>query len=52
MPIAGKSRYMVGEPFFFYDVVAEINHNGVYKEVVLVDKEESLKRYRPFLFWL
>jgi hypothetical protein len=50
MPIPGDFRYQVGEPFFIYDCVAEITHNGVYKEVVLVDREESLSRYRPYLF--
>lgn len=34
MPIAGQSRYQVGEPYFFYDVRAQINHNGVFSEVV------------------
>lgn len=50
MPSNGRFRYQVGEPFFFYDMRAEINHNGVYKEVVLVDENVSLKRNRPFLF--
>jgi len=50
MPIAGHSRYQVGEPYFFYDVRAQINHNGVFSEVVLVDENESLKKHRPYLF--
>lgn len=50
MPVAGKFRFQVGEPFYFYDMVAHINHNGEYKEVVLADKAEALKKYRPFLF--
>lgn len=50
MPVAGKFRYQVGEPFFFYDLRAEIMHNGVFKEVVLVDENEVLKTTRPFLF--
>jgi hypothetical protein len=50
MPVAGKFRFQVGEPFFLYDVVAHINVNGEYKKVVLVDREESLKKYRPYLF--
>lgn len=50
MPVAGKFRYQVGEPFFFYDLRAEITHNGVFKEVVLVDENEVLKKVRPFLF--
>lgn len=50
MPIAGKYRYQVGEPFYFYDLRAKIVHNGVFSEVVLVDEKESLKKVRPFLF--
>jgi len=50
MPIPGKFRFQVGEPFYFYDLKAEISHNGVYKEIVLVDEKEVLKRIRPFLF--
>jgi hypothetical protein len=40
----------VGEPFYFYDLRAEISHQGVLKEVVLIDEEEVLKKIRPFLF--
>jgi hypothetical protein len=50
MPIAGRSRYQVGEPYFYYDVRAQINHNGVFSEVVLVDEAETLKKNRPYLF--
>ena len=50
MPVPGKYRYQVGEPFFFYDLRAEITHNGVFEEVVLVDEKDSLKKIRPFLF--
>jgi hypothetical protein len=49
MPAPGKFKYQVGEPFYFYDMRAEITHNGVFKEVVLVDENESLKSVRPFL---
>ncbi|EGR27989.1 hypothetical protein IMG5_185720 [Ichthyophthirius multifiliis] len=50
MPIPGKYRYQVGEPYYFYDLRAEITHNGVFKEVVLVDENETLKKIRPYLF--
>ena len=50
MPANGKFRYQVGEPFYFYDLRAEIMHDGLFKEVVLVDEAESLKKMRPFLF--
>lgn len=39
MPVPGKFKYQVGEPFFFYDLRAEINHNGVFHEIVLADEE-------------
>jgi hypothetical protein len=50
MPSHGRFRYQVGEPFFFYSLIAEITHNGTFKEVVLVDEEACLKNNRPFLF--
>mmetsp|Transcript_24313 Transcript_24313/g.21497 ORF Transcript_24313/g.21497 Transcript_24313/m.21497 type:complete len:135 (+) Transcript_24313:548-952(+) len=50
MPAPGKFRYQVGEPYYFYDLRADIVHNGVYKEVVLVDENETLKKTRPFLY--
>lgn len=50
MPAPGKFRYQVGEPFYFYDLRADIVHNGKFKEVVLVDEKETLKKLRPFLF--
>jgi len=50
MPAPGKYRYQVGEPFFFYDLRAEIKHDGVFQEVVLVDEKETLRKIRPFLF--
>eukprot|EP01017_Pseudomicrothorax_dubius_P044573 TRINITY_DN754_c0_g2_i1.p1 TRINITY_DN754_c0_g2~~TRINITY_DN754_c0_g2_i1.p1 ORF type:complete len:303 (+),score=71.86 TRINITY_DN754_c0_g2_i1:151-1059(+) len=50
MPVPGRFRYQVGEPFFFYSLRAEIQHDGVLEEVVLVDENEVLKRTRPFLF--
>lgn len=59
MPVPGKFRYQVGEPFYFYDLrgiasnylsLAEITHQGQFKEVVLVDEAEALKKMRPFLF--
>lgn len=52
MPAVGKFKYQIGEPFFFYDMRAEISHDGAFKEVVLVDENESLKSVRPFLIML
>ena len=49
MPTHGKFRYQIGEPFFYYDVRAEVSHNGEFKEVVIVDENEVLKTKRPFL---
>ena len=54
MPTHGQFRYQVGEPFYYYDVRAEVNHNGQFKEIVLVDEAVELKKKRPFLmlFWM
>ncbi|CAD8155856.1 unnamed protein product [Paramecium pentaurelia] len=49
MPVPGKYRYQIGEPFYFYDLRAEITHNGQHKEVVLVDEKVALQKIRPFL---
>ncbi|CAK78261.1 unnamed protein product (macronuclear) [Paramecium tetraurelia] len=49
MPVPGKYRYQIGEPFYFYDLRAEITHNGQHKEVVLVDEKVALQKVRPFL---
>lgn len=49
MPVAGRYRYQVGEPFYFYDLRAEVHHDGKYKEIVLIDEEEVLQKKRPFL---
>ena len=49
MPVHGKFRYQVGEPFFFYDIRAQVSHKGEYKEYVIVDENEILKKHRPFL---
>ena len=50
MPVATHARYEISEPFYLYSVVATINNNGVFSEVVLVDEKEVLKKHRPFLF--
>ena len=49
MPTHGQFRYQVGEPFYYYDVRAEVSHNGEFKEIVLVDENVELKTKRPFL---
>ena len=49
MPVHGDYRYQVGEPFYFYDLRAEVTHNGQYKEIVLIDENVELKKKRPFL---
>jgi len=38
MPAPGKFRYQLGEPFYYYNLKASIVHNGILKEVVLVDE--------------
>ena len=51
MPVRGGSRYQIGEPFYFFDVKAELHVNGVFEQITLVDREESLSTYRPFLIF-
>lgn len=50
MPVSGQSRYQVGEPFYIYDLRAEVTHKGQFKEIVLIDENVELKKKRPFLF--
>lgn len=49
MPAHGQLRYQVGEPYYFYDVRAEVVHNGQFKEIVVVDEAVELAKKRPFL---
>lgn len=51
MPIRRKYKYVLGEPTFLYDVTAELNHNGVHEELVLVDRKKTLKQHRPYLIF-
>lgn len=51
MPIRRKIKYLVGEPTFMYDVVAELNNNGEHEKIVLVDRKEALKKHRPYLIF-
>ena len=39
MPIRRKFKLVLGEPTFLYSVTAELNHNGQYEELTLVDEE-------------
>lgn len=52
MPTKGPFRYQVGEPYYYYDMRAEITHKGQFKEIVLVDENVELKKHRPFLFMM
>ena len=49
MPVHGQYRYQVGEPYYYYDMRAEVVHNGQYKEIVLIDEKVELAKKRPFL---
>lgn len=51
MPVRRNHRYSLGEPTFLYDVTATLNHNGVIENIIIVDREETLKRHRPFLIF-
>lgn len=52
MPIGSKNRFMPEDVYFYYDVRAHLNINGEYKEVVLINEEEVLKKHRPFLMFI
>lgn len=52
MPVRGNFRYQVAEPYFMFDVVADVNRNGVHERVVLVDRQATLKEVRPMLLML
>lgn len=51
MPIRRKFKMILGEPTFLYSVKAELNHNGQFEEIVLVDEEQTLKRHRPYMIY-
>ena len=50
MPVRGDSRYNVGEPFYFFDMKAELNHNGVFEEIIMVDRKKTLEKIDPIYF--
>jgi hypothetical protein len=52
MPVRGNFRYQVAEPYFMFDVVADVNLGGVHEKVVLVDRKKTLQEVRPFLLML
>ena len=37
------------EPFYVYNLVAEVTHNGKYEEVVIINEREVLSNIRPYL---
>ena len=41
MPVRAENRFQVGEPYYLYDVVAELNHNGIYEQWVQMDILQS-----------
>ena len=52
MPVRGDFKYQISDAYYMFDVVANVNVNGVHEKVVLVDRVETLKKIRPFLFLL
>lgn len=51
MPIRRNNRYALGEPTFLYDVKATLNQNGKVEEIIMVDRNDTLRRHRPFLIF-
>jgi len=52
MPVRGDFKFQMSDMYYMFDVVAEVNANGVHEKVVLVDRKETLKKVRPFLLML
>ena len=52
MPVRGDFRYQMSDAYYMFDVVADINLDGVHEKVVLVDRQETLKKIRPYLLVL
>lgn len=52
MPVRGDFRFQMSDAYFLFDVVCNVNVNGVHEKIVLVDRKESLKKIRPFLLML
>lgn len=50
MPYA-NNRYNMTEPFYIYDLVAEITHNGEYHKEHLIKAEEVFRTKRIFVSW-
>lgn len=50
MPFA-NNRYHFTEPFYVYDMWAEVSHNGQYFTEHIVKAEESLKTKRIYVVW-
>ena len=52
MPVRGESKFVMSDFYFIFDAVADVNVGGVHEKIVLVDRKETLKKIRPFLFML
>ena len=50
MPFS-NNKYNYTEPFFVYDMWAEITHNGEYSVEHIIKAEETLKTKRIFVVW-
>lgn len=50
MPYA-NNKYNMSEPFFIYDLVCEITHEGEYHKEVIIKPEEVFKTKRIFVSW-
>lgn len=46
-----NNKYNFTEPFYIYDMWAEVCHNGNYFTEELVKAEDTLKTKRPFVVW-
>ena len=46
-----NNKYNFTEPFFIYDMYAEVNHKGRFFTEHIVKAEDCLKTKRPFVVW-
>jgi hypothetical protein len=50
MPYA-NNKYHISEPYYIYDMYAEITHEGDYEKVELIKAEDVFKTKRIFVPW-
>jgi len=47
----GNQRYNLSEPYYIYDLKADISHNGEFEEHHIIKAEDTFKTKRIFVSW-